>query len=161
MIVDHRHPDGRPDQGAVERLHGAEDVVVEMNRHVVEADINLVIGPVFPHEVVGISGGNKYFIPGCSTHDAIDLSHWVGALIGVEDMIGSPGVTPVRKIINAGVGPDPRADGTRCAWSSSRARASSSRSPSATPSRRGRTRRTSPRRATSSTSTSRSPRCSR
>ncbi len=79
-----------------------EKVVVEMNRYVVEADINLVIGPVFPHEVVGISGGNKYFIPGCSTHDAIDLSHWVGALIGVEDMIGTPGITPVRAIINAG-----------------------------------------------------------
>ena len=79
-----------------------EEVVVEMNRHVVEADINLVIGPVFPHEVVGISGGNKYFIPGCSTHDAIDLSHWVGALIGVEDMIGKTGVTPVRAIVNAG-----------------------------------------------------------
>ena len=80
-----------------------EEVVVEMNRYVVEADINLVIGPVFPHEVVGISGGNKYFIPGCSTHDAIDLSHWVGALIGVEGMIGTSGITPVRKIINAGV----------------------------------------------------------
>lgn len=80
----------------------AEDVVVEMNRHVVEADINLVIGPVFPHEVVGISGGNKYFIPGCSTHDAIDLSHWVGALIGLESMIGTPGITPVRAIIDAG-----------------------------------------------------------
>ena len=79
-----------------------EAVVVEMNRHVAEADINIVIGPVFPHEVVGISGGNKYFIPGCSTHDAIDLSHWVGALIGVEDMIGTPGITPVRAIINAG-----------------------------------------------------------
>ena len=79
-----------------------EQVVVEMNRHVAEADINLVIGPVFPHEVVGISGGNKYFIPGCSTHDAIDLSHWVGALIGVEDMIGQTGITPVRAIINAG-----------------------------------------------------------
>ena len=79
-----------------------EQVAVEMNRHVAEADINLVIGPVFPHEVVGISGGNKYFIPGCSTHDAIDLSHWVGALIGVEGMIGSPGITPVRAIIDAG-----------------------------------------------------------
>lgn len=79
-----------------------EEVVVEMNRLVAEADINLVIGPVFPHEVVGISGGNKYFIPGCSTHDAIDLSHWVGALIGVEDMIGKAGITPVRAIINAG-----------------------------------------------------------
>lgn len=80
----------------------AEEVVVEMNRHVAQADINLVIGPVFPHEVVGISGGNKYFIPGCSTHDAIDLSHWVGALIGIESMIGTPGITPVRAIIDAG-----------------------------------------------------------
>ena len=84
-------------RGAVE-----QEVVVELNRHVVEADINLVLGPVFPHEVVGISGGNKYFIPGCATHEAIDLSHWVGALIGVEDMIGKSGVTPVRAIINAG-----------------------------------------------------------
>lgn len=80
----------------------AEDVVVEMNRHVAEADVNLVIGPVFPHEVIGISGGNKYFIPGCSTHDAIDLSHWVGALIGIESMIGTPGITPVRAIVDAG-----------------------------------------------------------
>ncbi|WP_040161365.1 lactate racemase domain-containing protein [Nigerium massiliense] len=79
-----------------------EEVPVEINRRVVEADINLVLGPVFPHEVVGISGGNKYFIPGCATHEAIDLSHWVGALIGVEDMIGKPGITPVRAIINAG-----------------------------------------------------------
>ena len=79
-----------------------EPVKVEINRRVVEADINLVIGPVFPHEVVGISGGNKYFIPGCATHDAIDLSHWVGALIGIESMIGKSGITPVRAIINAG-----------------------------------------------------------
>jgi len=77
-------------------------VDVELNRHVVEADVNIVIGPVFPHEVVGISGGNKYFIPGCATHDAIDLSHWVGALIGVEDVIGATGITPMRAIINAG-----------------------------------------------------------
>ena len=88
---------GRLSEGSI-----AEEVVVQMNRHVVEADISLVIGPVFPHEVVGISGGNKYFIPGCSTHDAIDLSHWVGALIGIEDMIGKSGITPVRAIINAG-----------------------------------------------------------
>ena len=40
--------------------------------------------------------------PGCATHDAIDLSHWVGALIGVEKMIGRSGITPVRAIINAG-----------------------------------------------------------
>lgn len=79
-----------------------QDVPVEINRYVVEADYDIVIGPVFPHEVVGISGGNKYFIPGCATHEAIDLSHWVGALIGVEGMIGTTGITPVRAIINAG-----------------------------------------------------------
>ncbi len=79
-----------------------QEVPVEINKHVVEADYNIVIGPVFPHEVVGVSGGNKYFIPGCATHEAIDLSHWVGALIGVEGMIGTTGITPVRAIINAG-----------------------------------------------------------
>jgi nickel-dependent lactate racemase len=79
-----------------------EAVEVEINRHIVSSDVSIVIGPVFPHEVVGISGGNKYFIPGCATHEIIDLSHWVGALIGVEDIIGVATVTPVRAIINAG-----------------------------------------------------------
>lgn len=87
-----------------ELSQGAQRVAVdvEINRLVVEADVNIVIGPVFPHEVVGISGGNKYFIPGVATHDAIDLSHWVGALLGVEKVIGTTGVTPMRAIINAG-----------------------------------------------------------
>jgi len=79
-----------------------QDVDVEINKWVVEADVNIVIGPVFPHEVVGISGGNKYFIPGCATHEIIDLSHWCGALIGIDDLIGTRGITPVRAIINAG-----------------------------------------------------------
>ncbi|HSN11315.1 MAG TPA: lactate racemase domain-containing protein [Propionibacteriaceae bacterium] len=80
----------------------SEAIDVQINRHIVESDYAIVIGPVFPHEVAGISGGNKYFIPGCATHDIIDLSHWVGALIGVEKMIGVTGITPVRAIINAG-----------------------------------------------------------
>ena len=33
---------------------------------VAESDVAIVIGPVFPHEVVGFSGGNKYFFPGVS-----------------------------------------------------------------------------------------------
>ena len=40
------------------------DVPVLLNRAVVEHDVALVVGPVLPHEVVGISGGNKYFFPG-------------------------------------------------------------------------------------------------
>src|SRR5699024_873116 len=56
------------------------DMDVQINKLVAEADVNLVVGPIFPHEVVGFSGGNKYFFPGCSVHDVIDISHWVGAL---------------------------------------------------------------------------------
>ena len=79
-----------------------EEVHVEVNRLVVDADYAIVIGPVFPHEVVGISGGNKYFIPGVATHEIIDLSHWVGALQGIKKVIGARGITPIRAIINAG-----------------------------------------------------------
>jgi len=75
-------------------------VSVRINRCVAEADAAIVIGPVFPHEVVGFSGGNKYFFPGVSGQELIDLSHWVGALITSAEMIGTPGVTPVRALIN-------------------------------------------------------------
>jgi lactate racemase len=75
-------------------------VQVRINRHVAEADVAIAIGPVFPHEVVGFSGGNKYFFPGVSGQELIDLSHWVGALITSAAMIGTPGVTPVRALIN-------------------------------------------------------------
>jgi nickel-dependent lactate racemase len=75
-------------------------VEVKINRHVAEADVALVVGPVFPHEVVGFSGGNKYFFPGVSGQELIDLSHWVGALITSAEMIGTAGVTPVRALIN-------------------------------------------------------------
>jgi nickel-dependent lactate racemase len=75
-------------------------VEVRINRQVAEADVAIVVGPVFPHEVVGFSGGNKYFFPGVSGQELIDLSHWVGALITSAEMIGTRGVTPVRALIN-------------------------------------------------------------
>jgi nickel-dependent lactate racemase len=75
-------------------------VNVRINRHVAEADVAIVVGPVFPHEVVGFSGGNKYFFPGVSGQELIDLSHWVGAMITSAQMIGTRGVTPVRALIN-------------------------------------------------------------
>ena len=75
-------------------------VDVRINRHVAESDVAIVVGPVFPHEVVGFSGGNKYFFPGVSGQELIDLSHWVGALITSAKMIGTRGVTPVRALIN-------------------------------------------------------------
>jgi nickel-dependent lactate racemase len=75
-------------------------VDVKLNRAVAEHDVALVVGPVFPHEVVGFSGGNKYFFPGVAGQEIIDLSHWLGALITSATIIGTPGLTPVRALID-------------------------------------------------------------
>jgi nickel-dependent lactate racemase len=79
-------------------LHDAVDV--RINRAVVEHDATLIVSPVFPHEVVGFSGGNKYLFPGVSGRELIDLSHWLGALITSAQIIGTRGTTPVRALID-------------------------------------------------------------
>ena len=73
---------------------------VRVNRAVVEHDVTIIVSPVFPHEVVGFSGGNKYLFPGISGRELIDLSHWLGALITSAKIIGTRGVTPVRALID-------------------------------------------------------------
>ena len=88
------------------RLH--EGVDVRINRAVVEHDLALVVGPVFPHEVVGFSGGNKYFFPGVSGQEVIDLSHWLGALITSAEIIGTLATTPVRALIDEAAALIPR-----------------------------------------------------
>jgi lactate racemase len=75
------------------------DLPVRLNRLVLEYDALLVCGPVFPHEVVGFSGGNKYFFPGIAGPEVINLTHWVGALISSYEVIGA-GYTPVRAVID-------------------------------------------------------------
>jgi nickel-dependent lactate racemase len=77
-----------------------QPVDVTLNRAVVDHDVCLVIGPVFPHEVVGFSGGNKYFFPGVAGQEIIDFSHWLGALISSAEIIGTRGITPVRALID-------------------------------------------------------------
>ena len=73
---------------------------VRVNRAVVEHDVTLIVGPVFPHEVVGFSGGNKYLFPGVAGREVIDVSHWLGALITSAKIIGTRGITPVRALID-------------------------------------------------------------
>jgi nickel-dependent lactate racemase len=80
------------------RFH--QPVQVRLNRAVVEHDVTLIVGPVFPHEVVGFSGGNKYLFPGVSSQEVINISHWLGALITSAEIIGTRGVTPVRALID-------------------------------------------------------------
>ena len=106
---------------------------VRLNRAVVEHDVTLVVGPVFPHEVVGFSGGNKYFFPGVSGQEIIDVSHWLGALITSAEIIGTRGITPVRALIDEAVVARARARSSRSAWSCSRGRGRCTRWPSASP----------------------------
>lgn len=77
----------------------SKKVPVTVNRMVLEYDQLIVCGPVFPHEVIGFSGGNKYFFPGISGPEAIDFSHWLGALITSSEIIGTKH-TPVRAFID-------------------------------------------------------------
>lgn len=86
---------------AGERWHptlGGE-VQVRLNRAALEADQLLILGPTFPHEVVGFSGGAKYLFPGISGAEMINVTHWLGALAGVRGTIGLKD-TPVRGLIH-------------------------------------------------------------
>jgi nickel-dependent lactate racemase len=75
------------------------DVPVRINARVADYDVLLVLGPVFPHEVVGFSGGNKYFFPGISGPELLNFFHWLGALITNERIIGVA-QTPVRRVVD-------------------------------------------------------------
>ena len=75
------------------------EVAVDINRMAVEADRILILGPVFPHEVAGYSGGNKYLFPGISGQRIIDFFHWLGALITNRGIIGVKH-TPVRAVLD-------------------------------------------------------------
>ena len=77
----------------------AEEVPVEVNARVFDYDLLLIIGPVFPHEVVGFSGGNKYIFPGVSGPTVLNYFHWLGALVTNPMIIGNKW-TPVRKVVD-------------------------------------------------------------
>ena len=86
----------------IEELSGgrlSQDVPVSLNRLIFDYDHIVICGPVFPHEVVGFSGGNKYFFPGIAGAEVINFTHWLGALITNYEVIGS-GYTPVRAVID-------------------------------------------------------------
>ncbi len=74
-------------------------VEVRLNKIVFDYEQIILCGPTYPHEVVGFSGGNKYFFPGIGGKEVIDFSHWLGAVITSYEMIGTQ-YTPVRRLID-------------------------------------------------------------
>lgn len=77
----------------------AMDVDVQINKVVYEYDLLIIVGPVFPHEVVGFSGGNKYLFPGIGGPDILNFFHWLGAVVTNPKIIGNKW-TPVRKVVD-------------------------------------------------------------
>ena len=78
-----------------------EPVSVEINRRVMDPSYDLIIsvGQVVPHEVIGMANHSKNLFVGVGGSDMINKSHMVGAVYGMERMMGRDH-TPVRKILD-------------------------------------------------------------
>lgn len=73
-------------------------VDVTINKMVYDYDLLLLVGPTFPHEAMGFSGGHKYLFPGICGEEIIDTFHWIGALITIPVFIGTQD-TPMRRLV--------------------------------------------------------------
>lgn len=111
-LFDHRWdlPDelitlGELSEATVEKLTGgliAHSVPVSLNKLLAPGvyDTVLVFGATVPHEVAGFAGGAKYFFPGVAGPELTHSTHWLGALAGIENIIGQT-ETPTRHLIEA------------------------------------------------------------
>ncbi len=82
-----------------ENARFTRDIDVTINKWLFDYDIVLIAGPVFPHEVVGYSGGAKYFFPGICGEELLNFFHWMGALVTIPRIIGVKD-TPVRAMLH-------------------------------------------------------------
>ncbi len=95
-------PIGEISAAEIKELSGGRfemDVPVTINKRVADYDQIILVGPVFPHEVVGFSGGNKYLFPGVSGPEVLHFFHWLAALITNPRTIGHK-ATDVRRVID-------------------------------------------------------------
>jgi nickel-dependent lactate racemase len=75
---------GKISASEIEQLTGglfSQEVNVAVNKMIFDYDEFFILGPVFPHEVVGFSGGHKYIFPGIAGPEIINFFHWLGAVI--------------------------------------------------------------------------------
>ena len=81
-----------------------DPVSVEVNRRVMDESYDLIVSPgqVVPHEVIGMSNHAKNLFVGVGGSDMINKSHMVGAVYGMERMMGRDN-TPVRKLFDYGM----------------------------------------------------------
>ena len=81
-----------------------DPVSVEVNRRIMDESYDLIISPgqVVPHEVIGMSNHAKNIFVGAGGSDMINKSHMIGAVYGMERMMGRDH-TPVRKLFDYGL----------------------------------------------------------
>ncbi|MEA3226617.1 MAG: lactate racemase domain-containing protein [Planctomycetota bacterium] len=75
-----------------------EEIDVSINKLIFDYDEFFILGPVFPHEVVGFSGGHKYVFPGISGDEIIHLFHWLAGVI-TNPVINGNKWTPTRAVV--------------------------------------------------------------
>ena len=77
-------------------------VSVNLNRRLGPGvyDTVIIFSATVPHEVAGFAGGAKYLFPGVAGPDLTHATHWLGALAGIENVIGRV-ETPTRHLIEA------------------------------------------------------------
>ena len=73
----------------------------QLNRLVfnVGHDLILSVGQVVPHEVIGMANYNKNLFIGTGGHEGINKSHFIGAVYGMERIMGKAN-NPVRSLLN-------------------------------------------------------------
>lgn len=92
---------GKISADEIEQISGGlfrEEVDVSVNKMIFDYDEFFILGPVFPHEVVGFSGGHKYIFPGISGDEIIHLFHWLAGVI-TNVVINGNKWTPTRAVV--------------------------------------------------------------
>ncbi|MCR4564443.1 MAG: lactate racemase domain-containing protein [Clostridiales bacterium] len=81
-----------------------EPVTAEVNRLIMDESYDLIISPgqVVPHEVIGMANHSKNLFVGVGGSEMINKSHMVGAVYGMERMMGKD-FTPVRRMFDYGM----------------------------------------------------------
>ena len=78
-------------------------IPIEVNKRLMSGTYDLIvsIGQVVPHEVVGMANYSKNIFVGCGGKEIIDKSHFLGAVYGLEQLMGRDH-SPVRKVFDYG-----------------------------------------------------------
>lgn len=94
-VLEHRWTDG------MARLGEVEAIPIEVDPVLVQPwDLVVSVGQVVPHEVIGMANFTKNLVIGLGGLPTINLTHYLGAQCGIENVIGRT-ETPVRAVVDA------------------------------------------------------------